>query len=57
MAGNVYDWTAESISSDDRVLRGCHYGTVSDYWYAGRRSNNNPTFSSVLYGSRVGLYL
>ena len=57
MAGNVYERTAESYSSNRRVLRGYYYYTNSDYWYTGYRSNNNPTGSIGDYGSRVGLYL
>ena len=57
MAGNVFDWTAESNSSYSRVLRGYFYSTDSDYWYAGRRSSDYPTVSYDSYGSRVGLYL
>ena len=57
MAGNVYDWTAESYSSNYRVLRGYDYDASSDFWYTGSRSNGNPTSSYVDVGSRVGLYL
>ena len=57
MAGNVYDWTAESYFSNGRVRRGCNYNTDSDYWYTGYRSNDGPTYSYDSYGSRVGLYL
>ena len=57
MAGNVYDWTAESISSDIRVLRGYSYDTNSGNWWTGYRSYNYPTSSYDYNGSRVGLYL
>ncbi len=57
MAGNVYDWTAESYFSNSRGLRGYAYFTISDSWYAGYRSNDYPTYSYDRYGSRVGLYL
>ena len=57
MAGNVYDWTAESYSSNYRVLRGYYCHTVSGGWYTGNRSNYGPTYSGDYYGSRVGLYL
>ena len=57
MAGNVYDWTAESYSSNCRLLRGYLYNTNSDGWYAGYRVDYNPTYSNAYYGSRVGLYL
>ena len=57
MAGNVYDWTAESYSSNDRDVRGYFYSTYSDYWYTGSRRYNSPTYSYDSYGSRVGLYL
>ena len=57
MAGNVYDWTAESYFISNRVLRGWYYVTYSAYWYAGSRSNYNPTSSYGPCGSRVGLYL
>ncbi len=57
MAGNVYDWTVESYSSNRRVLRGYDYDAVSDYWYTGSRSDGDPTSSYDDVGSRVGLYL
>ena len=57
MAGNVYDWTAESDSSSSRVLRGYGYSTLSDDWYTGNRGNYGPTGSGGFCGSRVGLYL
>ena len=57
MAGNVYDWTAESYFSNIRVLRGYSYDTNSDNWYTGYRSLSLPTSSHDYYGSRVGLYL
>ena len=57
MAGNVYDWTAESIYSDSRVLRGYDFDASSDYWCTGRRSSGDPTYSYDDCGSRVGLYL
>ena len=57
MAGNVYDWTAESYSSNRRVLRGYYYLTDSDRWCAGNRSGSNPAYSGDNCGSRVGLYL
>ena len=57
MAGNVYDWTAESYSSNRRVLRGYYYLTDSDRWWTGNRSGSNPAYSGDNCGSRVGLYL
>ena len=57
MAGNVYDWTAESYTNVRRVVRGYYYNANSDYWYTGSRSGVNPTDSYVYFGSRVGLYL
>ena len=57
MAGNVYDWTAESYSSNYRVLRGYDYDASSDFWYTGYRSDYYPTNSNDSCGSRVGLYL
>ena len=56
MAGNVYDWTAESVSIY-RVLRGCSHNTALNSGYAGDRSSTNPTAYDDDYGSRVGLYL
>ncbi len=57
MAGNVFDWTAESYSGNNRVLRGYFYITSSVSWYTGYRGKDNPTYSHDYYGSRVGLYL
>ena len=57
MSGNVFDWTAESNSSSNRLLRGYRYDTFSVGWYSGARSDKYPTNSFAFYGSRVGLYL
>ena len=57
MAGNLYDWTAESHSSGVRVLRGYHCDTTSSCWYTGRLSNRNPTDTDGYYGTRIALYL
>ncbi len=57
MAGNLYDWTAESHSSGVRVLRGYHCDTNSSCWYTGRLSNRNPTDTDGYYGTRIALYL
>ena len=58
MAGNVYDWTVELHSSNNRVLHGYYYyHTNSDYWYTGLRSDSNPTNSIDRFGSRIALYL
>ena len=57
MAGNVFDWSAEAISTGYRLYRGYYYGTDSSIWYAGYRDNYTPTTSYNYYGSRMSLYI
>ena len=45
MAGNMYDRTAEALSSMNRVLRGVGYGSTSGYWYTGGRDQDGPVLS------------
>ena len=57
MAGNVYDWTLEAVSTSSRVLRGGSfnsYGSSSPVRY---RSNNVPSDSYNDYGCRGALYI
>lgn len=57
LAGNVYDWTMEASSTYDRVYRGGNYSIDGDYYPAGSRNSNYPTYSSINYGCRSALYI
>ena len=57
MSGNLFDWTAEAISTGYRLYRGYYYGTDSSIWYAGYRDNHTPTKYYNYYGSRMSLYI
>ena len=57
MAGNVYDWTAESHSSDYRVLRGYYCDTYFNYLYAGLRGDGGSDGFDERCGTRLALYI
>ena len=54
LAGNVYEWTLEANSFDDRALRGGNY--TIDRSTASDRYNDYPTNSNDYIGSRLALY-
>ena len=54
MAGNVYEWTTEAISTLVRVVRGYVFYAEPSGWFAGYSGNNYPI---NLYGSRMSLYI
>ena len=57
LAGNVYDWTMEAGSTDNRVLRGDNCYNDGDDRPARKRYNNYPRYSNGYYGCRAALYV
>ncbi len=57
MAGNVYDWIAESNLNTYRVLRGFVYETDSSSWLAGNRRNVDSPYGHDARSSRLALYI
>ena len=57
MAGNVYDWIAESNLNTYRVLRGFVYETDSSSWLAGNRRNVDSPYGHDARSSRISLYI
>ena len=57
MAGNVYDWIAESNLNTYRVLRGFVYETDSSSWLAGNRRNVDSPYGHDARSSRMSLYI
>ena len=57
MAGNVYDWIAESNLNTYRVLRGFVYETDSSSWLAGNRRNVDSPYGNDDRSSRLALYI
>ena len=57
IAGNVYDWTVEAISSSSRVFRGGNYYGNGAGITAGSRDNDFPYYSYDYYGCRAALYI
>ena len=57
MAGNVYDKTIEVLSTGVRVIRGGSGSSDASVNPASSRSNNYPTTSYSLGGSRAALYM
>ena len=57
MAGNVYDWIAESNLNTYRVLRGFVYETDSSSWLAGNRRNVDSPYGHAARSSRLALYI
>ena len=57
LAGNVYEWTMESYSSDKRVLRGDRYIISGSIGPASIRGYSFPSIANDSIGFRVALYL
>ena len=57
MAGNVYDWIAESNLNTYRVLRGFVYENDSSSWLAGNRRNVDSPYGNDDRSSRLALYI
>ena len=57
LAGNVYEWTMESHSTYNRVIRGGHYGSNGSSSPASNRGNIYPSGSIGHIGFRVTLFL
>ena len=58
LCGNLYEWTMEAFSSDDRVTRGgSFYGSGSEGPVSGRGYSNPDNDSSDSIGFRPALYL
>ena len=57
MAGNLYDWIAESNLNTYRVLRGFVYETDSSSWLAGNRRNVDSPYGHAARSSRLALYI
>ena len=57
LAGNIFEWTMEAISSDYRVNRGGGYDFSGGSYPASDRDNNNPIDCSVSLGFRPTLYI
>ena len=56
MAGNVWEWTAEAYSTNDRVYRGGVYYSDGFYGPMANRYNNNPDYNSYRRLSSSTLY-
>ena len=58
LAGNLFEWTQEAFSTNNRVRRGGSYVNYdSDVTYASYRGNNNPNGRVTTLGSRATLYI
>ena len=57
LAGNVYDWTMEAISTNDRVYRGGYCNGNGDDVPADYRGSYSPASSNYYYGCRSALYI
>lgn len=57
LAGNIFEWTMESVDNSRRVFRGGYYNDTGLYYPASSRGSNFPTNGTMLYGFRVTLYL
>ena len=57
MAGNVYDWTIEAVSTSSRVVRGGYYGITGSSHPASNRVNFVPTSTVTNYGTFSQLYI
>ena len=57
VAGNCWEWTTESISSDRRVVRGGDYGNNGFTYPAYFRVNSSPDLSSSGLSFRSSLYV
>ena len=57
MAGNVFDWTIEARNTNFRVVRGGGCNNGARLSPASSRSNDSPTSSDGVNGSRLALYM
>ena len=57
LAGNVFEWTMESYSTDGRVVRGGNYGGTGSNNPASNRNSRYPSFSDSDIGFRPTLFL
>ncbi len=57
MAGNVYEWTLEALSTTYRGLRGGRYGLTGIGAPADHRHGGSPTGFNSYYGCRAALYI
>ena len=57
LAGNVYEWTMESCSTDSRVFRGGIYYNTGSFYPASKRGDDGPALSDDDIGFRLTLYL
>ena len=57
MAGNVFDWTLEALTTNTRVSRGGSCYSTASSRSAGYCLGSDPTFSGSLYGCRSTLYV
>ncbi len=57
LAGNTYEWTMESYSNTDRVVRGGICIWTGSNNPASVRGNNTPSSKSIGVGFRVALYM
>ena len=57
LAGNVFEWTMEAISTESRVVRGGFYGYSGSFVPASARVDNPPDVGDAYFGFRVALYL
>ena len=57
LAGNTYEWTMESYSTDDRVNRGGYYNVAGSYFSVSFRHFDYPTSANSNVGFRVTLYI
>ena len=57
LAGNVWDWTLEASSTDDRGLRGGYYLNDGDFNPATYRANSSPNYRNSYDGCRAVLLI
>ena len=57
LAGNVWDWTMEALSTSYRVYRGGYYGVNGTFYPASYRYGYGPTNSTSVNGTRATLYI
>ena len=57
LAGNVYEWTMESSSTNLRIIRGGGYDTTGERGTASYRDGHTVTYKDNSIGFRVALYL
>ena len=57
LAGNVFEWTMESYSTSNRVVRGGNYNSIGSNYLVSVRYGNSLTDRDIGVGFRVALYL